>query len=83
MKTTLELPEEIFRQVKAHASAEGMSLKSFVTEALEMKLRSLSSAGKKPWMNHFGALRHLGAERKGIEERISGEFGQVDPKEWS
>ena len=38
MKTTLELPEPIFRKAKATAAERGQSLKDFVTEALRDKL---------------------------------------------
>ena len=82
MKTTLELSDELFRQAKAHASAGGISLKIFVTEALEMKLRAQSPGQLKPWIRHFGALRNLGSERKKIERRIAEEFDSVDSKEW-
>lgn len=86
MKTTLELPDELFRQAKAYASADGISLKTFVTEALEMKLRAHSLSQQKPWLRHFGALRHLGTEREKIELRIAEEFEKLDSDdspEWS
>ena len=82
MKTTLELPDELFRQAKAHASAGGISLKTFVTEALEMKLRAQSPRERKPWIRHFGTLSHLRSERKKIEQRISEEFETVESIEW-
>jgi hypothetical protein len=38
MKTTLELPDELFRKAKATAASSGQSLKAFFTEALQAKL---------------------------------------------
>ena len=35
MKTTIDLPDATFRQVKTVAAARGMTLKRFLTEALE------------------------------------------------
>lgn len=34
MKTTIELPEELFRRAKAQAALRGESLKDLITEAL-------------------------------------------------
>jgi hypothetical protein len=82
MKTTLELPDELFRQAKAQASAGGISLKTFVTEALEMKLRAQAPGQRKPWIRHFGTLSHLGSERNKIEQRIAEEFEKVDSDQW-
>ncbi|NOX98840.1 MAG: hypothetical protein GXP30_03760 [Verrucomicrobia bacterium] len=39
MKTTLELPDTAFRQVKALAASRGITLKQFFSEALEEKLK--------------------------------------------
>jgi len=38
MKTTLENPDELFRQAKTVASLRAISLKTFVTKSLEMNL---------------------------------------------
>ncbi|MCW1967655.1 MAG: hypothetical protein KIH69_005985 [Anaerolineae bacterium] len=34
MKTTLEIPDDIFRQVKSCAALEGIKLKDFISQAL-------------------------------------------------
>jgi hypothetical protein len=39
MKTTIDLPDPLFRRVKVSAAAEGLSLKAFITEAVEGRLR--------------------------------------------
>lgn len=38
MKTTIELPDELFREAKATAARRGTALKQLVREALEEKL---------------------------------------------
>jgi hypothetical protein len=43
MKTTLEIPDALFRRVKATAAQRGQSLKDFVTEALQLQLARTSS----------------------------------------
>ena len=47
MKTTLEIPDTIFRRAKSLAAERGISLREFVTEAVKDKLASKSSAGEK------------------------------------
>jgi hypothetical protein len=38
MKTTIDLPDPIFRRAKATAAGEGVSLKTFITRAVENSL---------------------------------------------
>ena len=40
MKTTLEIPDDLFREVKSKAALEGCKLKDFVTEALQLRLQA-------------------------------------------
>jgi len=44
MKTTLEIPDPIFRRAKAKAAERGVPLRQFVSEAVAEKLRMKSSA---------------------------------------
>ena len=39
MKTTIELPDVMFRQARALAAARGVTLRRLFTEALEEELR--------------------------------------------
>ena len=82
MKTTLELPDELFRQAKATAASTGKSLKDFFTEALKAKLERVDQNSPKPWMRHFGSLSDLGSEREAIESRIAEEFESIPREEW-
>ena len=80
MKTTLEIPDAIFRKAKAKAAERGVPLRQFVTEAVEEKLRT--SAGDKPWMKMAGGLRHLHKETVRIQKLIDKEFRQIEPEDW-
>lgn len=80
MKTTLEIPDELFRKAKAKAAEEGIPLRQFVTEAVAAKLRP--AAGDKPWMKGFGELKHLHEENRKIEKIIEEEFEQIEPEDW-
>jgi len=46
MKTTLEIPDPVFRQIKARAAMEGIKLKDIVSDALDLYLRTPRVASK-------------------------------------
>jgi hypothetical protein len=82
MKTTLEIPEPLFRRAKLLAARDGKTLKQLVNEALEEKLRAAASA-EPPWRGQFGKLRALKAELSKVDAAISEEFEKIDPDEWA
>lgn len=53
MKTTVEIPDPIFRRAKSAAAARGIPFREFVTEAVKDKLGSGGKAADKPWMAAF------------------------------
>jgi hypothetical protein len=83
VKTTLEVPDAVFRRAKATAAERGQSLKAFVTEALQEKLSGAAKgrAQGPPWMRGFGKLRTLGKETARIQARIDREFEVVEPED--
>ena len=83
MKTTLEIPDPLFRRAKATAARQGRSLKQLVQEALTEKLaRTEGDATRvKPWMALAGGLRHLHAENVRIDGVIATEFGNLEPED--
>lgn len=86
VKTTLEMPDAVFRKAKAKAAERGQSLKDFVTEALQEKLsgrRAARTAHSPAWMRGFGKLRALKKETAKIQSRIDEEFGVVEPEDRS
>ena len=84
MKTTVELPDSLFRDAKAAAAKQGVSLKAFFTRAVREQLQRKQgeTAGPKPWMKAFGGLRGLHRETKRIERIIASEFERIDEEEW-
>lgn len=44
MRTSVDLPDELFRQAKARAALQGRSLKDLVADALRLLLQSPKSA---------------------------------------
>lgn len=84
MKTTLELPDPLFRKAKATAAARGQSLKDFVTEALREKLTPASRGAASPepdWMQGFGKLRRLRRETARVQAVIDEEFEIIEPED--
>lgn len=80
MKTTLEIPDALFRQAKAAAAQKGIPLRELVTEALAEKLR-LSGLDEKPWMECAGQLRDLRNETARINKLIEDEFRRIEPED--
>ncbi len=84
VKTTLEVPDAVFRKAKATAAERGQSLKAFVTEALREKLSGRTARGASPgpaWMRGFGTLRRLTSETARIQARIDREFETIEPED--
>jgi hypothetical protein len=90
VKTTLEIPDFVFRRAKSVAAERGIPLRQFVTEAVQEKLKTTSQ--EKPWMKHLGKLKHselkhlgpkdLRKERKQIEKRAEETFEHIDREIW-
>jgi hypothetical protein len=82
MKTTLEIPDAVFRRAKSKAAAQGMPLRQFVTEAVEEKFKSDASREEKPWLKHMGKLKHLRKETARINRLIEEDSEKIDPEMW-
>lgn len=82
MKTTLEIPDTVFRRAKSKAAERGIPLRQFVTEAVADKLKSSRRDGRKPWMKHLGKLKDLRKENRRINQRIAQAFEEVDTEMW-
>jgi hypothetical protein len=84
MKTTLEIPDALFRKVKSKAAERSQTLKEFVNEALHEKLaskRGTARSGEPEWMQGFGRLRRLRKETERIQARIREAFEVVEPED--
>ena len=80
MKTTLEIPDDLYRQTKATAALRGESLKDFVTEALKTHLERSGASGQRGWRSVFGKARREEVET--VDNIIIAEFERIDPDEW-
>ncbi len=82
MKTTLEIPDKLFREAKAAAARQGIPLRELVTEAIADKLNR-TSGDERPWLQSFGKLKSLKSEIAQINKVIEQEFGQIEPEDRS
>ncbi|HET8924426.1 MAG TPA: hypothetical protein VFN26_15690 [Candidatus Acidoferrum sp.] len=82
MKTTLEIPDTIFRRAKSKAAQRGISLREFVTEAVKDKLAANAGTGEKSWVKHMGKLKHLHKETEYINRRIEEDSEKIDAEMW-
>lgn len=58
MKTTIDLPDPLFRRAKATAAVEGVTLKAFITKAVESKL----DTAPKDWRQSIANLPRVPKE---------------------
>jgi len=81
MKTTLEIPDALFRRAKSAAAERGIPLRELVTEALAEKLRP-RGAQQRPWMKSVGKLHDLHDELARIDQVIEEAFEKIEPEDW-
>jgi hypothetical protein len=82
MKTTLEIPDAIFRRAKSAAAERGMALREFVTEAVKDKLAANAKVAEKPWVKHMGKLKHLHQETERINRLIQEDCEKIEAEMW-
>jgi len=86
MKTTIEIPDPLFRQAKVAAVKRGVTLKKLLVSALR---NELGNHARKPKASTrvlgavagFGGLRHLRKETARIIRTIDEEFGRIEPED--
>lgn len=83
MKTTVEIPDELFKQAKVLAALEGVSMRQLITESLQQRVMSRSQQTKTEpsWRRAFGAMRSYRKENRRIERLIEQEFEQVESED--
>lgn len=81
MKTTLEIPDSIFRRAKARAAEQDIPLRQFISDAVAEKLEAKSSEGAAALLRLAGGLRHLRKETARINKAIELEFESIEPED--
>lgn len=79
MKTTIELPDTLFKRATSAAAQRGISFSELVSEALADKLAL--GVEQRPWMKSFGRLRALRNESTQIDRLIREEFERIESED--
>ncbi len=80
MKTTVEVPDSLYRQIKARAALQGQSIKAFFVDALREKLGlTTETEDEVGWRAAFGK-----GDKEAIAEvqRIIDEDHKIDLSGW-
>ena len=80
MKTTVEIPDSLFREAKTAAAKRGLSLKTFLTEALKEKLAAPPRNRQTDWP--VPPPRLAKGEMRRIQSMIDTEFSRINAEEW-
>lgn len=82
MKTTLEISDPIFRQIKARAALKGETMKAFFMDAIREKLSAENSTGKNSsgWRTVFG--KAPGGAVVKVQALIDEEFSKINAEDW-
>ena len=83
MKTTVELPDALFRSAKAHAAQEGLSLRIFFERAVASQLRRKQEPVAAPgWKRSFGKLKDIKAATREVQRIVDREFSRIETDTW-
>lgn len=82
MKTTIEIPDELFKKAKATAALRGDSLKDLICDALETHLAAAPQprSERSGWRSVFGLGDSKAVAR--VQKVIDSDLEQIDPADW-
>ena len=82
VRTTVELPKNLFARLKAHAAMRHSSVKAEVQAAVEKHLETQKASSDPPWMELFGGLHEYSDDLKEIQKMLDEERARIDPEDW-
>ena len=82
MKTTLEISDPVFRQIKARAALKGQTMRAFFLDAIREKLAADSSQkkGEPGWRAVFGKASKRSVAK--VQFLIDEEFSKINAEDW-
>lgn len=82
MKTTIEIPDELFKKAKATAAMKGESLRELICDALETRLASapVPRTDRSGWRSVFGLADPKAVAK--VDQFIDTDLERVDLAEW-
>jgi hypothetical protein len=82
MKTTIELLDTLYRQIKARAALRGQAINAFILDAIREKLAGEDATPK----GDTGLRAAFGKANKDevaeVQRIIDEEFSHIDPEDW-
>lgn len=82
VKTTLEIPDSVFRRAKSAAAERGIPLREFVTQAVRDRIAAESRRSERPWVKQMGKLKRLRKETSRINRSIEEDSEKIDAEMW-
>lgn len=82
MRTTVEIADSIYRQVKARAALRGQTVRAFLLEAINEKLSADNApeSGPAGWRAVFGKAPQRAIDD--LQTEIDREFSRINPEDW-
>jgi len=83
VKTTVEIPDPLYRRAKAMAASQGRSFRALLEEALQARIDHRGGEDR-PWLKAFAGMDRdadFREEMQRIAQVIEGEFEQVEPED--
>jgi hypothetical protein len=80
MKTIVDVPDRLYRQIKARAALRGQTIESFILDAVRKRLATEGGASNKKqigWRAAFGMGNK--EEVAEVQRIIDEEFSRIDP----
>jgi hypothetical protein len=83
VKTTLEIPDDLFRKAKAAAALRGVKLRDFVAEALASQLAKGEKASPTSTQRRLPPPPRVSkAELRRVHQLIEEDSERIDPEDW-
>ncbi|TVR66489.1 MAG: hypothetical protein EA427_16065 [Spirochaetaceae bacterium] len=79
MKTTIDIPDNLYAAAKGIAIARGISFRTFFLEVLEDAVRG---GDDRPWMDSFGTMAAEPEAVYEVDRLVAEDLSSVNPEEW-
>lgn len=79
MKTTIDIPNNLYAAAKSIAIARGISFRAFFLEVLENAVRG---GDDRLWIDSFGAMAAEPEVVYEVDRLIAEDLSSVNPEEW-
>lgn len=83
MRTSVDIPDDLFRRAKVEAARKGKTMKELIVDGLEKQLEeSKTETGEPAWMAVFGMLADHKEDVRAAQALIDEEFSRIDLESW-